>query len=172
MSPPSDPPESPSGQVIPLFGEGTDPPRERTDPPAAPGGLSTQELVAPAPDPLKDRRQRRAAAILRNLRGQLDGMLSRGANLETGYPAARVDLGALQSMLEQSLAGFDMAALRERWEVDVRRFFEETLEAHVQRMKELDLQCRDQGIHISFRTQDDFGWYTYAFDVFPDRSEL
>lgn len=171
MTHPSDSPEGLSGQVIPLFGESTDPPRERTDPRDAARRPPPAQLVAPVPDPLKDRRQRRAAAILRNLRGQLDGMLTRGANLETGFPAARVDLGALQEMLEQSLAGLDMPGLRARWEVDVRRFLEETLEAHVQRLKDLELQCGEQAVHIRFRTQDDLGWYSYGFDLVPDRSE-
>ena len=177
MAPPTPPREPPRGQVISLFGDrsggaerGGEDPEEDSGPvePFTVGQLPS-ELTTPAPGPLNDRRQRRAAGTLRKLRAQLGGMVPADTNIEAGYPASSVDLGRLQEMLERSLSGLDMVGVRHRWDEDVEEFLLRTVRAHVQRVKELSVDCRETGIHISFRTQDDLGYYRYAFDVFPVR---
>jgi len=41
----------------------------------------------------------------------------------------------------------------------------------IQRCKEMNFEFAEHGIRITLETQDDYGYYTYAFDVFPGRTQ-
>lgn len=107
--------------------------------------------------------------------GITDELLDHGEvgtiNTATGFRASAVDLGALQEMMEDGLAHFDMARVRERWETDVRAWLIEMLRSWVQRCKFMHFDPAENGIHIQIQTQDDRGYYEYEFDVFPGRAK-
>ena len=95
-------------------------------------------LPAP-PRPVLDRRQDQFRRIVAGLAGATD---RRGAtiNLLSGYPAAAVNVGDLKDALERGLARFDMHAVRNRWEEDVRDWLLRTIRAWTQRCKLLQLR--------------------------------
>lgn len=91
-----------------------------------------------------------------------------GPNLSTGFYASAVDLGRLQTELARGMEHLDATQLEERWD-EVARWLRSALGSWVQRCKHMKLDRREQGIHIELETQDDHGYYSYAFDVFPGR---
>lgn len=60
-----------------------------------------------------------------------------------------------------------MDDVRQRWNEDLFRWCVDALTGWVQRRKILNLRLEDNGIHVTMTTQDDRGYYTYEFDVFP-----
>jgi hypothetical protein len=91
-----------------------------------------------------------------------------GPNLTEGLHASAVDLGRLQEIAERALRHFTRDRLEERWD-DVFDWLRRFLGRWVQRRKELKIERHDAGIHIDLVTQDDYGYYRYSFDVFPER---
>jgi hypothetical protein len=90
-------------------------------------------------------------------------------NVARGFHAARVDLAALKSVLEAGLLEFTKATLLARWGDDLQDWMHAVLRSHVQRQKQRTVTCHDEGIHVRLETQDDLGYYSYEFDVFPGR---
>lgn len=74
-------------------------------------------------------------------------------------------------MLGHALAAFDLAQLRDRWDIDVRTWIAHAVVTWVQRCKSVKVDLEELGVHISMHTQDDCGYYAYEFDVMP-RSPL
>lgn len=143
-----------------------------TDDPPTPGLVHFPPLPAlPEPPQLApDPRQRTLQRISANLAGLLaDGMQLGTANTTHGFHASAVDLGRLKAALEDGLRRFDMDTLRARWDVDIRVWVAALLMRWVQRVKEADFDVREIGVHLRVRTQDDAGYYDYAFDIFPGR---
>ena len=99
---------------------------------------------------------------------QQGGTVAESATV-TGYRAAAVDVGHLQEILEAGLRLFDMNDVRERWEIDVFDWCLTALRGWVQRRKHLKLDLAENGIRVFMETQDDRGYYTYEFDVFPGK---
>jgi hypothetical protein len=91
-----------------------------------------------------------------------------GPNFSTGYYASAVDLGALQTALSRGVARLDAVQVEERWD-EVLDWMRRVLRAWVQRYKHLEIERHSSGIRVEMETQDDHGYYTYAFDVFPGR---
>lgn len=91
------------------------------------------------------------------------------ANTSRGFPASRVDLGSLQSGLEEGLKRFDMKLVRSRWDEDVAGWMTRFLTSWVQRRRGIRFRLARNGIHVRLETQDDRGYYRYEFDVFPGR---
>jgi hypothetical protein len=117
-----------------------------------------------------DDRQKKFAQILGNIAGSLsDGVTV--INTGTGFRASAVDLGFLQEMLGLAIKTFDMTAVRERWEDDLRPWFVEALMTWIQRCKELRFELNEYGVRVEIDTQDDCGYYRYEFAVFPGRKE-
>jgi len=117
-----------------------------------------------------DPRQQNTEKILGNLASALAGeAIVRPAHM-SGFRASAVDIGAIQEMLARGIALFDMAAVRERWDDDLRTWFGDVILTWVQRCKLIHMELADNGIRIKIETQDDRGYYTYEFDVFPGRS--
>lgn len=124
-------------------------------------------LPAP-PSRSPDRRQANAAHVLAGLADQMGGeMRLAGANLSSGFPAAAVDLGALQSAIGSGVSRFTADQLRRRWRADVRPWTQRLVLSWVQRVKRLTVTLRKRGVHIVIETQDDRGYYRYELDVFP-----
>lgn len=88
----------------------------------------------------------------------------------SGFGASAVDVGALREMLARGIAAFDMAAVRERWDEDLRIWMDDVILNWVQRCKRIHMELGERGVSITIETQDDRGYYTYEFDVFPGRS--
>lgn len=93
----------------------------------------------------------------------------RVAATDTGYPASAVDLARLQAEIERGLADLSMAEIRSRWTEEILPWLAAFTRAWVQRRKALHADPRGRGIAVRIETQDDFGYYTYAFDIFPGR---
>jgi hypothetical protein len=91
-----------------------------------------------------------------------------GPRFTHGFPASAVDLGRLQTALERGLKRFDAAQVEARWQ-EIFRWIVLVIGAWVQRYKELKIERHEQGIRVEMKTQDDLGYYDYAFDVFPRR---
>lgn len=129
--------------------------------------------VPPRPEPPHlppDERQaqfRRIAGAIANAAGE--DLRVAVANTVSGFPASAVDVGRLKTALESGVAGFSMRLVRQRWNVDVADWLGGTILSWVQRCKTLSMDKRDHGVHVEIETQDDLGYYTYAFDVFPGR---
>jgi hypothetical protein len=96
------------------------------------------------------------------------GMRLAGPNLKTGFHAASVDLARLQTALARGILRFDVELLEARWS-EVFDWMLAALRAWVQRAKRVRIERRENGVHIELETQDDHGYYSYAFDVFPGR---
>ena len=90
-------------------------------------------------------------------------------NTASGFPASAVDIGRLKTALESGIASFSMDLVQQRWDGDVARWLERTVLSWVQRCKSLRLDKRDNGVRVEIETQDDLGYYTYVFDVFPGK---
>jgi hypothetical protein len=91
------------------------------------------------------------------------------ANTVNGFPASAVNVGRLKEALESAIAAFDMPLVAERWDADVSRWMGATLMAWVQRCKSIKFDKRERGLRVEIETQDDLGYYEYAFDVFPGK---
>jgi hypothetical protein len=91
-----------------------------------------------------------------------------GPNLSRGYYASAVDLGRVQHALERGLARFDPTVLEARWS-EVFPWIGNVLRVWVQRTKRMKIERVGAGIRIEMQTQDDLGYYDYAFDAFPAR---
>lgn len=91
-----------------------------------------------------------------------------GPNLSSGFHASAVDLGRLQSTLQRGLTRFDQVQLEARWE-EIFDWIRRVLRSWVQRCKSMRIERHDDAIYIELETQDDRGYYSYAFDVFPRR---
>lgn len=91
-----------------------------------------------------------------------------GPNFATGFHASAVDLGQLQAVLAKGVARFDAAQMEERWE-EILDWMKRVLTTWVQRYKHAKIERHENGIRVEFETQDDRGYYSYGFDVFPGR---
>jgi len=91
-----------------------------------------------------------------------------GPNFVEGFPASAVNVGQLQEAIERGLRRFTGENLVARWD-DVFGWLLRVLRSWVQRSKHIKIKRVEQAIRIEIRTQDDLGYYEYAFDVFPDR---
>lgn len=129
--------------------------------------------LPPIPEPPRvgvDPRQRNLQRITGNLTGLLGGDVHiQSANTTVGFFASAVDLGRLKTVLEGGLQRFDIDTIRARWDVDIRDWIGDLVAGWVQRVKELNFDLRETGVHLRVRTQDDLGYYDYGFDIFPGR---
>lgn len=127
--------------------------------------------LPPIPEPPRfppDPRQQRFVAIVGGLNRQLSGAAHIvNSNVSTGFPASAPDIGKLQSVLASSIERMDMRAVRKRWKGEVSPWFEHVVLTWVQRCKEMRSVVRRNGVHVRLRSQDDHGYYFFAFDVFP-----
>ncbi len=89
-----------------------------------------------------------------------------GPNFTGGFHASAVDLGRLQAALTRGVARLDSAQLEARWD-DVFKWMMKVLRAWVQRYKSVHIKRSDAGVRVEIQTQDDHGYYSYGFDVFP-----
>lgn len=87
----------------------------------------------------------------------------------TGYPASAVDLGRLQAEIELALAGLSIDEIRARWSDEVLPWLAAFTRVWVQRRKALHAEIREKGVALTIEAQDDAGYYTYTFDIFPGR---
>ena len=118
--------------------------------------------VPPPPRLGADSRQAGSAQLIGRISELVTGHAEgRGPNLTTGYHASAVDIGKVQRALEDGLRRFDDTALEARWSV---------LRAWIQRVKMMRVERAGGGIRVELETQDDLGYYTYGFDVFPRRT--
>ena len=90
------------------------------------------------------------------------------ANTSRGYCAAAVNVGELQRMIENGLRRTNMETVAARKD-EVVAFIERLVTLWVQRLKEMNVEVRDNGIYVAIQTQDDLGYYRYTWDVFPGR---
>ena len=117
-----------------------------------------------------DDRQRVSTHVVSALINQLATPVAGSERLKPyGFPASAVDLGVLQTVLNTGLGHFTMDQVRERWDDDVKNWIISAIRTWVQRCKEMHLDVADNGVHVSMQTQDDHGYYSYEFDVFPGR---
>ena len=146
------------------------PPPEGEPPPAGSAAVFAFPPLPSPPEPPRfdrDPRQATVTRIVGGLGGQLGGEVTvRGPNLERGFRASAVDVGAIQQMLERSLARFDEAVLEDRWD-DVRLWVQRVVLAWAQRVKELRVERLGGAFRVEIECQDDWGYYRYGFDVFP-----
>jgi hypothetical protein len=110
-----------------------------------------------APDP----RQQRASRVVS---GFHTAEPEAGPAVRTGYPAAAVDLGALQRVIEEALADLEPVFM-ERWP-EIEEWLGQCIRAWVQRCKSKSFSLRQRVIEIAVETQDDHGHYRYVFEVF------
>jgi hypothetical protein len=78
-------------------------------------------------------------------------------------------------MFGRAIARFDISQVRERWDEDLFTWMRTATFSWVQRCKLLQMTIGENAVRVVLETQDDHGYYHYAFDVFPgatpDRSE-
>jgi len=158
---------APGDNVISLFG-GPRPQPARRVPEPRPARTPLHAVVA-APlyeDPRQDVGRR---TISRGTAQQ--GRRGNGVayNLTHGMGAASVNLARLQELLEGIMSALTVAEMGARWEDDVRESLQDALLEWVQRVDAFELEAHESGARVSFQTQDDFGYYQYAFDAFPGR---
>ncbi|MBI5533729.1 MAG: hypothetical protein HY898_13495 [Deltaproteobacteria bacterium] len=91
-----------------------------------------------------------------------------GPNLVHGFHASAVHLGSLQSALARGIARLDRIQVKERWD-EIFEWMQHLIRTWVQRCKMMRVKRRATGIRVELETQDDYGYYTYGFDVFPGR---
>ena len=96
-------------------------------------------------------------------------MASIGPNLSSGFHASAVDLGLLQGALARGIARLAFARIEERWD-EVLDWMRRVVRVWVQRCKRLKIERRERGVRVELETQDDHGYYSYGFDVFPRRA--
>lgn len=105
--------------------------------------------------------------ILTGLARMADGsMRLAGPNFITGFHASAVDLGRLQAALTRGVGRLDSAQLEARWD-EVFKWIMKVLRAWVQRYKSVSIKRNEAGVRVEMQTQDDHGYYSYGFDVFP-----
>ena len=124
--------------------------------------------VPEAPVGPADERQRNTQRIVGNIAAQTPGVVGH-VNDPRGFRASAVDVGRLQGLLEKGLGRFDEAQLIDRWE-ELRSWMSALVLEWVQRVKMLRIERRELGIRVELQTQDDLGYYDFAFDVFPKRA--
>jgi hypothetical protein len=118
-----------------------------------------------------DPRQARAASVIAGIASSIAGSAqSASRNFETGFHASAVNVGALQQALERGLARFRVEQRDERWD-EIGAWIQRVIAAWVQRRKLVSVDRAGDAIHVAIETQDDLGYYRYAFDVFPRRSK-
>lgn len=128
--------------------------------------------MPPMPEPPEvplDERQRTYYHVTGALMRQLINGEPAFTDTTHGFRASAVDLGAIQDIIDDALAAFDMKRLRERWDVDVRKWIGHTIVTWIQRCKYVHFNLAENGVHITIETQDDHGYYQYELDVFPGR---
>ena len=114
-----------------------------------------------------DARQAGTTRILGALTRMAEGtMRLAGPNFTTGFHASAVDLGRLQAALTRGVGRLDAAQLEARWD-EVFTWMMKVLRAWVQRYKSVKIKRNDLGVRVEIQTQDDHGYYSYGFDVFP-----
>ncbi len=119
------------------------------------------------PDP----RQQQTSRIIGNIARAVEHeMKIAGPNLVQGFPASGVDLGRLKDALESGVQRLDAEQVAERWD-EVFEWIRRVIAAWVQRYKTLKIERLEGGIRIEMETQDDHGYYDYAFDVFPKQQK-
>ncbi len=91
-----------------------------------------------------------------------------GPNFATGFHAASVDIGRLQTVLGRGIARLDGAQVEARWD-EIHSWMGRVVRAWVQRCKTLRIKRLEKGVRVEIETQDDHGYYSYGFDVFPNR---
>jgi hypothetical protein len=84
--------------------------------------------------------------------------------------AASVDLARIQEILEGIMAQLSVAEMTARWDDDVREALQNALLEWIQRVDLFEMEVHESGARVSVQTQDDFGYYQYAFDAFPGRA--
>jgi len=129
--------------------------------------------LAPVPTPPitgPDARQRLADQVKAGLVAALAGHAVVQTTRMSGFRASAVDIGAIQEMLGRGIVAFDMAAVRDRWDDDLRIWMSDVILNWVQRCKCIHFELEENGISIRIETQDDHGYYAYELDVFPGRS--
>lgn len=155
-----------STNVISLFG-GAPPSIAPVAPEPAAGALN----MAPDAPRTDDPRQLQSRRTLGNTSAGM-GRRSAGPrpNLDTGFAAASVDLGRLQTILEDVLANLTAEAVVARWANELEDTLQAIILEWVQRVGKLELSTHESGLRVHIETQDDFGYYQYAFDVFPGKN--
>jgi hypothetical protein len=123
--------------------------------------------ISTAPQTGADPRQSRARAIIGNVHNALGA--SAPAIAVRGYHAAAVNVGEIQGKLETCLKRFDEAKLESRWD-EILAWTSDFLRVWVQRCKEMRIERHGPALHVCVTAQDDLGYYTYHFDVFPARA--
>lgn len=117
----------------------------------------------PAPGRGTDPRQASALRVIEGLAGRLPSALHTGS----GFRASCVDLGELKELVESGTKRLTMAQLEARFHEDIQSFIHSVVTMWVQRPKEISSELRADGVRVHLRTQDDLGYYEYAFDVLP-----
>lgn len=118
------------------------------------------------PDP----RQQKFSGVMDGLTRSLgEATRVQVANTSTGFYASAPDLGRLQTELHVAVARFDIDAMKHRWNTDLRAWVVDFVFSWVQRGKELQFDWSESGVRLRLGTQDDAGYYDYAFDVSPGR---
>jgi len=126
--------------------------------------------LPPPPRFPQDPRQQQTRRILGGIaRAAQSQLVLAGPNLVKGFPASAVDLGRLKTALERGVHRLDAEQVAERWD-EVFAWMRRLIAAWVQRYKMLKIVQRGGGIRVEIQTQDDHGYYDYAFDVFPGRT--
>jgi hypothetical protein len=117
-----------------------------------------------------DPRQTRASHVIGALARVAEGtMRLSGPNFTTGFHASAVDLGRLQAALARGVARLDETQVEARWD-EIFAWMLRVLRSWVQRYKHARIERREAGIRVEIETQDDHGYYSYGFDVFPGKS--
>jgi hypothetical protein len=128
--------------------------------------------LPPVPRPPRlppDPRQRTAAHIVGSIADMAHKtMRVAGPNFATGFHASAVDLGGVQTALGRGIARLDMGQVEARWD-EVRDWMLDVLRVWVQRCKGMNFERHENGVHVELETQDDHGYYSYEFDVFPGK---
>ena len=117
----------------------------------------------PSPGRSTDPRQASALRIIEGLAGRLPSALHTGS----GYRASCVDLGELKELIESGTKRLTRPQLEARFHHDIQSFVHSVVTMWVQRPKEISSELCEDGIRVRVKTQDDLGYYDYAFDVFP-----
>jgi len=116
-----------------------------------------------------DARQQQTSRVLGNIaRAVQSEMVLAGPNLIKGFPASGVDLGRLKDALERGVQRLNAEQVADRWD-EFQGWMRRVIAAWVQRYKMLKFKRFESGIRVEMQTQDDYGYYEYAFDVFPKR---
>jgi hypothetical protein len=125
--------------------------------------------MPPPPRFPPDSRQQQTSRILGSIaRAVQNEMVLAGPNLVKGFPASAVDLGRLKNALERGVQRLNAEQVAERWD-EVFAWMRRVIAAWVQRYKMMKIKRLEGGIRVEMQTQDDYGYYDYAFDVFPKR---